>query len=81
MSCGIPSIASNVSGIKDILAPFPELLFTAENLDSLTEKLENLIMAEVDKKKSYRKHILKKYDITFEVKNHEQIYKRILSIN
>ncbi len=81
MSCGIPSIASNVSGIKDILAPFPELLFTAENSDSLTEKLENLIMAEVDKKESYRKHILKKYDITFEVKNHEQIYKRILSIN
>ena len=27
MSCGIPSIASKVSGIKDILKPFPELCF------------------------------------------------------
>ena len=81
MSCNIPSIASNVSGIKDILSPFPELLFTPEDSDNLTKKLEKLIVTKLDKKKLYRKHILKKYDITFEVKNHEQIYKNILSVN
>ena len=50
MSCGIPSIASNVSGIKDILAPFPDLLFTPGDLDSLTEKLENFIIKKWTKK-------------------------------
>ena len=81
MSCGITSIASNVSGIKDILAPFPDLLFTPGDLDSLTKKLENFITKKLDKKKFYREHILKKYDINFEVKAHEKIYKNILRVN
>ena len=52
MSCGIPAIASNVSGIKDILDPFPESLFTPGDSDSLTEKLENLIIKKAYKKSS-----------------------------
>ena len=81
MSCGIPPVASNVSGIKDILDPFPELLFSPGDVDSLVEKIESLIKENDSKKKIYRKHISNKYDINIEVKHHEKIYKNLLSIN
>ena len=51
MSCGIPPVASNVSGIKDILDPFPELLFSPGDVDSLVEKIENLIKKMMAKKR------------------------------
>ena len=81
MSCGIPPVASNVSGIKDVLDPFPELLFSPGDVDSLTEKLETLIITKENKNFFYRKYILKKHDINIEVKNHEKIYKKILNLN
>ena len=81
MSCNISSIGSNVSGIKDILSPFPELLFSPGDVNSLAEKLENLIIKKEDKKKIYRDHILERYDINIEVNNHEKIYKKLLRIN
>ena len=81
MSCGIPSIASKVSGVKDILKPFPELLFSPENEESLAEKLEKSILAKNNKSEVYRNHILSKYDINIEVRNHEKIYKNILLIS
>ena len=81
MSCGIPSIGSNVSGIKDVLDPFPELLFTPGDADSLAKKVENLIMVNKDKKNIYRGHILDKYHINIEVNAHEKIYKDLLKIN
>ena len=81
MSCGITPIASRVSGIKDILEPFPELLFSPENKDSLAEKLEKLILEGNNKGKIYRDHILKTYDIDIEVANHERIYKKLLLAN
>ena len=81
MSCGITPVGSNVSGIKDILDPFPNLLFSPGDPDSLAEKIENLILEKEDKKNIYRGHVLNKYDINNEVKAHEKIYKKILSIN
>ena len=81
MSCGIPSIASKVSGIKDILKPFPELLFSPENEESLAEKLEKSILEKNNKGEVYRNHILNEYDINTEVRNHEKIYKKILFIS
>ena len=50
MSCGVSPIGSNVSGIKDILDPFPQLLFSPGDVDSLAEKIENLILEKEDKK-------------------------------
>ena len=61
--------------------PFPELLFSPGDVDSLVEKIENLIKENDGKKKIYRKHISNKYDINIEVKHHEKIYKNLLSIN
>ncbi|MAI85857.1 MAG: hypothetical protein CMF99_01525 [Candidatus Marinimicrobia bacterium] len=81
MSCGISPVGSNVSGIKDILDPFPNLLFSPGDPDSLAEKIENLILEKEDKKNIYRGHVLNKYDINNEVKAHEKIYKKILSLN
>ena len=46
----ITSVASNVSGIKDVLNPFPELMFSPGNICSLTEKLESVILSKDDKK-------------------------------
>ena len=81
MSCGVSPVGSNVSGIKDILDPFPQLLFSPGDADSLAEKIENLILEKEDKKKIYREHILNKYDINIEVNAHEKIYKELLKIN
>lgn len=81
MSCGIPPVASNVSGIKDVLDSFPELLFSPGDVESLTEKLENLIKTKEDKDFFYRKYILKKHNINIEVENHEKIYKKLLNLN
>tara|TARA_Y100000768_G_scaffold383994_1_gene367180 strand:+ start:1629 stop:2756 length:1128 start_codon:yes stop_codon:yes gene_type:complete len=81
MSCGISCVGSNVSGIKDILNPFPELLFSPGDADSLAKVIENLIIKKADKKKIYRKYILDKYDIKIEVDAHEKIYKNLLMLN
>ena len=81
MSCGVSPVGSNVSGIKDILDPFPQLLCSPGDVDSLAEKLENLILEKEDKKKIYREHILSEYDISVEVNAHEKIYKELLKIN
>lgn len=81
MSCGIAPIASEVSGIKDILEPFPEHLFSPGNKDILADKMEKLIILNNGKSDTYRKHILKKYNLEIEVSNHERIYKNVLSIN
>ena len=78
MSCGITPIASNVSGIKDVLNPFPELMFSPGDIYSLTEKLERVILAKDDKKSIYRNYILKNYNIDIEVNNHMKIYKKLL---
>ena len=81
MSCGVSPVGSNVSGIKDILDPFPQLLCSPGDVDSLAEKIENLILEKEDKKKIYREHVLKEYDINIEVNAHEKIYKELLKIN
>ena len=81
MSCGVSPIGSNVSGIKDILDPFPQLLFSPGDADSLAGKIENLMSEKEDKKKIYRKYILNKYDIDVEVNAHEKIYKKLLKIH
>ncbi len=81
MSCGVSPVGSNVSGIKDILDPFPKLLFSPGDADSLAGKMENLISEKKDKKKIYRRYILDKYDINVEVKAHEKIYKSLLNIH
>ena len=61
--------------------PFPQLLCSPGDVDSLAEKIENLILEKEDKKKIYREHILSEYDISVEVNAHEKIYKELLKIN
>ena len=78
MSCGIPSIGSRVSGIKDVLSPFPELLFKPCDSYDLTIKIENLIKKKSKVQNSYRNHILRNYNIVKEVDNHEKVYKNLL---
>ena len=81
MACGLPAIASNVSGIRDIMAPFPELLFSADKSDDLTEKIESVIKNERKGRNVYRDYIISKYNINIEVSGHEKIYKNLLCKN
>ena len=69
-----------VSGIKDVLSPFPELLFKPCDSYDLTIKIENLIKKKSKVQNSYRNHILRNYNIVKEVDNHEKVYKNLLKI-
>ena len=60
MSCGIPSIASKVSGIKDILEALSRTFISPENEESLAEKIRKIYkIAKNNKSEVYRNHILK----------------------
>ena len=76
MACDLPVVASNVSGIKDILSPFPELLFSPGDSCDLAYKIDNVFKKFKGKKtKPFRKYISDKYNIDKETSNHERIYK------
>ena len=81
MSCGVSPVGSNVSGIKDILDPFPQLLFSPGDADSLAEKIENLILEKEDKKRFTESIYLINMILDVEVNAHEKIYKKLLKIN
>ena len=58
MACDIPIIASNVSGIRDIMSPFPEMLFAPSDSNDLSKKIELLIQNK-EKEEYYRRYIEK----------------------
>ena len=80
MACDIPIIASNVSGIRDIMSPFPEMLFAPSDSNDLSNKIEFLIQNKEKSRTYYRRYIQENYNIDIEVANHEKVYKDLLSI-
>ena len=81
MSTGTPVIASNVSGSRDILENFQDLLFEPGNAKDLLKKIKTLFILDDDEMSNLglvmRKHIKKNYDIKYEVIKTENIYKDI----
>ena len=80
MSSGIPIAASKVSGVKDILKPFPEHMFISDNVDSFKNLILKILYGEKSNNIEIRNHIIKNYDISREVSNHETIYKYCLNL-
>ena len=82
MAQGKIVLGSNVSGIKDILNPFPDQLFEADNADDLKRKLFKILNLDVDEKSKLElqmaKHVQSKYNITQFVEKHEGLYKRLI---
>ncbi|WP_294371738.1 glycosyltransferase [uncultured Clostridium sp.] len=72
---GIPCIASNIDGPKEIINDDSlGLLFESENIDDLTEKLEYRINSMNIDRNIIRKYVIKNFDIRFMVKRLLDLY-------
>ena len=80
MSTGLPVIASNIPGSRDILEDFQDYLFEPEIMKLYQKKLNPFLS--LDKYQtsvlgnSMRNHIEKKFDIRYEVNKTERVYKK-----
>tara|TARA_B100002051_G_scaffold100342_1_gene95827 strand:- start:161 stop:1288 length:1128 start_codon:yes stop_codon:yes gene_type:complete len=80
MSSGVPVIASNVPGSRDILEPFPELMFNPGSVSDIVKKLESLLLKKNETIiKSLLNRVKSNYFIEKEVLHHEKIYKNCLN--
>ena len=77
MSCNLPVIASGISGVNDILEPFPDTYFKAGDISALNKMLFNYNLYSGMELK-YRSYIKNNFDISLEVSRHENIYKKLL---
>jgi len=82
MASGIPVLASNVSGSRDILSNIPNQLFSPEDVSSLEDKLNWIINLDKENRddliKSQLEILNEKYAIEREIEQHELLYKNIL---
>lgn len=84
MACGTPVIASDVAGIRDQMATFPEFLFQPGNSEDLALRLEKLILMSEDERKIYGNNLVKRveneYTLEKEVSRHVHVYQKILGL-
>jgi glycosyltransferase involved in cell wall biosynthesis len=85
MSCGTPSIATNIPGAQDIIENrISGLLVPAGNSEGLAEAI-NRVMRLPDRGKTIgeagRQRILRYYTIEREVARHEALYSELISFN
>jgi len=83
MASGKIVIGSNVSGIKDILEPFPNCIFQPNNVESLKEcllKMKNMKYEDHKQlEKEMRSRVENTYSIEGFINSHTELYKEILS--
>ncbi|MEM5564583.1 glycosyltransferase [Psychroserpens sp. AS72] len=76
-------LGSNITGIRDILEPFPECMFQAGDIVGLANKIEtfrNLPNTEkLDLKKAMRKRVVDVFSIKDFLKNHQALYLKLLN--
>ncbi|WP_179351901.1 glycosyltransferase [Winogradskyella vidalii] len=78
MAMGIPVIGANISGIKDILQDFPELLFKPSHTKDLKQKIEYFMANRPIYKNKLVALIHEKYNLSKFINDREQFYKSIL---
>lgn len=83
MASGCIVIGSNISGIKDILKPFPENLFEPLNVKELSEKIQTIKGFSNEEHEvlsnKMRAHVVETYSLKRCISNHEQLYKALVS--
>ena len=83
MASGIIVIGSNVSGVKDVLEPFPKCIFEPNNVESLKKcllKINNMKTEEYCQlKKDMRSRAERKYALENSVELHVNFYQTMLS--
>lgn len=71
-------LGSNISGIYDILNPFPDCMFKADDVNSLSKKIETVMNMPVAEKKelskAMRQRVVDVFSIEDFLKNHQSLY-------
>jgi len=82
MLSGRVVLGSDVAGIRDVLKPFPELLFQPHSVDDLKEKITMLMQLNEKQRQELGEklfqHAATKYSIEHSIKQHESLYKRLV---
>ncbi|WP_100615110.1 glycosyltransferase [Confluentibacter citreus] len=85
MASGKIVIGSNVSGVKDILEPFPDCIFQPNNVESLKEcllRIQHMKQEEYKQLgKDMRSRVERMYSIESFIESHTDLYKKMLSKN
>ena len=78
MLSGRVVIGSNVPGTKDVLEPFPDLLFKPESVSALIEKIEHIMNMSVVKRDELASQLYayasKRYNLNDSIVAHENLY-------
>ncbi len=77
LSFNIKVIASDVSGIRDILSDYPENMFEAGNTNELVQKIKNQLQNNNKSQNEFIKLVKNNYRIELEVSQHEKIYNKV----
>lgn len=76
------TIGSNVSGIADVLAPWPELLFPPENSERIALRLRSFMQQTTEANRVFgnilKAHVETNFSIEKEVLAHESIYMNVV---
>lgn len=83
MAAGKIVMGSNIPGIRDQLEGFSDYLFEPSNSEDLANKLDSFMLQPKESLKEigllFKFHVEEKYPISTEIKNHELLYKSIIS--
>lgn len=83
MASGNIVIGSNVSGVKDILEPFPMCLFETNNVESLKAAILRILNMSIEERvqlaQNMRTHVENEFSLEHFIKMNSNLYRKILN--